>query len=72
MSWLSGFGSAASLSFGGEMQWIKRILGRKTRPKINGEASRSHGERAIIVRWGETATVRRTPLRGREIKENDE
>ena len=72
MSWLSGFGSAASLSFGGQMEWIKRLVWRKPRPKINGEASRSHGERAIIVRWGETATVRRTPLRGREIKENDE
>lgn len=54
------------------MHWIKRILSRKARPKINVEASRSHGERAIIVRWGETATLRRTPLRGREIKENEE
>jgi len=34
--------------------------------RINAEASRSHVERAIVVRWGDTATLTREPLRGRE------
>ena len=41
-------------------------LGRKGAAEINAEASRSHVERAIVVRWGNTATVKRTPLRERE------
>ena len=44
---------------------LKALAGRKPR-KINAEASRSHVERAIIVRWGNTATLTREPLRGRE------
>lgn len=46
-------------------------LGRKGPRRINGEASRSHVERAIIVRWGNTATLSRTPLRGREKGETE-
>jgi hypothetical protein len=50
------------------MNILKKLkeLARRTPRKINAEASRSHVERAIIVRWGNTATVTREPLRGRE------
>jgi hypothetical protein len=41
-------------------------LRRKGAAKVNAEASTSHVERAIVVRWGNTATVKRTPLRERE------
>lgn len=44
---------------------LKELTKRQPR-RINAEASRSHVERAIITRWGNTATVTRTPLRGRE------
>jgi hypothetical protein len=47
--------------------WKKlKELARRTPRKINAEASRSHVERAIITRWGNTATVTREPLRERE------
>jgi hypothetical protein len=50
------------------MNIIKKLkeLARRTPRKINAEASRSHVERAIITRWGNTATVTREPLRERE------
>jgi hypothetical protein len=50
------------------MNILKKLkeLARRTPRKINAEASRSHVERAIITRWGNTATVTREPLRERE------
>ncbi len=47
---------------------IKKLAG-KASPRINAEAPTSHVERAIVVRWGNTATVKRTPLRERESGE---
>ena len=47
---------------------LKELTRGKPR-KINAEASRSHVERAIVVRWGKTATLNREPLRGREMRE---
>ena len=44
---------------------LKELTRRGPR-RINAEAPTSHVERAIITRWGNTATVTRTPLRGRE------
>ena len=41
-------------------------LGRKGADKINAEAPTSHVERAIVVRWGNTATTKRTPVQWRE------
>ena len=49
---------------------IKKLTG-KGAPRINAEASRSHVERAIVVRWGNTATIKRTPLREREKGEDE-
>jgi hypothetical protein len=49
---------------------LKELTRRGPR-KINAEASRSHVERAIVSRRGNTATMTRQPLRGRE-KGNDE
>ena len=49
---------------------IKKLAG-KGQPKINAEASRSHVERAIVVRWGNTATLRREPLKWREKGESE-
>jgi hypothetical protein len=50
------------------MNILKKLkeLARRTPRKINAEASRSHVERAIITRWGNTATVTREPLTERE------
>jgi hypothetical protein len=50
------------------MNILKKLkeLARRTPRKINAEASRSHVERAIITRWGNTTTVTREPLRERE------
>ena len=49
---------------------LKKLAG-KGAPRINAEAPTSHLERAIVVRWGNTATVKRTPLREREKGENE-
>ena len=49
---------------------LKKLTG-KGAPRINAEASRSHVERAIVVRWGNTATIKRTPLREREKGEDE-
>ena len=49
---------------------IKKLAG-KGAPRINAEASRSNVERAIVVRWGNTATIKRTPLKWREKGENE-
>ena len=46
-------------------------LGRKGAVKINAEAPSSHVERAIIVKWGKTATLNREPLRWREKGNNE-
>ena len=47
--------------------WHKiKELAAKRSPRINAEASRSHVERAIVVRWGNTATLKREPLKWRE------
>lgn len=44
---------------------LKELTKRKPR-RINAEASRSLVERAIITKRGNTATLTREPLRGRE------
>ena len=49
---------------------IKKLAG-KASPRINAEASGSHVERAIVVRWGNTATIKRTPLKWREKGESE-
>ena len=46
-------------------------LGRKGAAKINAEAPSSHVERAIVVRWGNTATIKRTPVKWREKGESE-
>jgi len=46
-------------------------LTRKGPRRINAEAPSSHVERAIIVRRGNTATMTREPLRGREKGNNE-
>ena len=46
-------------------------LGRKGAAKINAEAPTSHVERAIVVRWGNTATVKRMPVKWREKGESE-
>jgi len=49
---------------------LKKLAG-KAQPKINADASRSHVERAIVSRRGNTATLTREPLRGREKGESE-
>ena len=49
---------------------IKKLAG-KGAPRINAEAPTSPVERAIVVRWGNTATIKRTPLRERENGESE-
>ena len=49
---------------------IKKLAG-KGAPRINAEAPTSLVERAIVVRWGNTATIKRTPLRERENGESE-
>ena len=44
---------------------IKKLAG-KGAPRINAEAPSSLVERAIVVRWGNTATIKRAPARERE------
>lgn len=44
---------------------LKKMIGQAS-PRIDAEASRSDVERAIVVRWGGTATIKRTPLKWRE------
>ena len=34
--------------------------------RIHAEATTRHVERAVVVRWGNTATLKRTPVSGRE------
>jgi hypothetical protein len=47
--------------------WHKiKKLAAKGAPRINAEAPSSLVERAIVVRWGNTATVKRTPVQWRE------
>jgi hypothetical protein len=50
---------------------LKQLARRKGAARINAEAPPSHGERAIIVRWGNTATLKREPLLRRERKEDE-
>jgi hypothetical protein len=52
--------------------WHKiKKLAAKESPRINAEAPTSLVERAIVVRWGNTATIKRTPLRERENGESE-
>jgi len=44
---------------------IKELTRRGPR-RINVDAHSSPVERAIVVRWGNTATINRTPVRERE------
>jgi len=56
------------------MNWLdrlKQLARRKGAARINGEASRSHPERAIVVRWGNTATLKREPLQRLERREDE-
>jgi hypothetical protein len=47
--------------------WHKiKKLAAKGAPRINAEAHPSLVERAIVVRWGNTATIKRTPAQWRE------
>jgi hypothetical protein len=47
--------------------WHKiKKLAAKGSPRINVEAHPSLVERAIVVRWGNTATIKRTPVQWRE------
>ena len=47
--------------------WHKiKKLAAKGAPRINAEAPTRLVERAIITRWGNTATLNNKPLRGRE------
>jgi hypothetical protein len=46
-------------------------LRRKGAAKVNAEAPTSHVERAIVVRWGDTATTKRTPVKWREKGEDE-
>jgi hypothetical protein len=50
---------------------FRQLARRKGAARINAEASRSHAERAIIVRWGNTATLKREPLQRLERREED-
>ena len=49
---------------------LKELTKRQPR-RINAEAHSSLVERAIVVRWGNTATINRTPAREREKGENE-
>jgi hypothetical protein len=52
--------------------WHKiKKLAAKGAPRINAEAPSSLVERAIVVRWGNTATVKRMPVKWREKGENE-
>jgi hypothetical protein len=44
---------------------IKKLAG-KGAPRINAEAHPRLVERAIVVRWGNTATIKRAPVQWRE------
>ena len=50
---------------------LKQLARRRGAARINAEYPQGHGERAIIVRWGNTATLRREPLQRRERKEDE-
>ena len=49
---------------------IKKMAG-KGAPRINAEAPSRLVERAIVVRWGNTATIKRAPVEWREKGENE-
>lgn len=69
----SGFGSAPCL-VGGDMnllKLLKQLARRRGAARINADRSISHGERAVIVRWGNTATLKREPLLRRERREDE-
>jgi hypothetical protein len=46
----------------GIIERLKRLATKE----INGDQPTRHIERALVVRWGKTATIKRTPVRGRE------
>ena len=56
------------------MKWWNRIqetARRKGRGTIAANAPRSHAERAVIAKWGDTATLRRQPLLRQQRKEEE-
>lgn len=53
------------------LERLRQMARRKAAARINGEASRSHPERAIVVRWGNTATLKREPLQRLERREDE-
>ena len=51
------------------MNWLKvlkQLARRKGAARINAEAPTRHHERAMLIRWGETATLKREPVDRRE------
>jgi hypothetical protein len=50
---------------------LKQLARRRGAARINAEAPTPHQERTIIVRWGNTATLKREPLLRRERKEDE-
>ena len=53
------------------LKLLKQLARRRGAARIHAEGSISHGERAVIVRWGNTATLKREPLLRRERKEDE-
>lgn len=50
--------------------WFKKMARRRGAARINAEAQMRHVERAIVDKRGNTATLRRKPLKGRERRED--
>lgn len=62
----SGFGSAPRSSFGGQMNWLKKLEGLLAAARINAEAPTRPVERSIVENRYQRAIIKRTPVRGRE------
>jgi len=56
------------------MNWLKvlkQLARRRGAARINAEAPTRLVERALIVRWGNTATLKQETLQTRERKEDE-
>ena len=64
----SGFGSAPCLVRRGMnlLKVLKQLARRRGAARINAEAPTRLPERAMLIRWGETATLKREPVDRRE------
>jgi len=51
--------------------WFQRMARRRGAARINVEAQMRHVERAIVAKRGNTATLKREPLKGRERREDE-